>query len=162
MLLPKRIKTIGEYAFAGTRVSGINIPATVTNGGTTYTVKSIGPSAFQGCYGLTRVVIPNSVQYIMNYAFLNCFNLPNITIPASVYTIYNQVFVGCSGLRSVICLRSAPGSWKDNIFDENTFSYVILSRTPSSIRIWVITGLQSLALHTVSQVTVEISLFPQR
>lgn len=102
------------------------IPATVTNGGTTYTVKSIGPSAFQGCYGLTRVVIPNSVQYIMNYAFLNCFNLPNITIPASVYTIYNQVFVGCSGLRSVICLRSVPGSWKDNIFDENTFSSATL------------------------------------
>ena len=106
-------KDANYNSYSGT----VNIPATVTNGGTTYNVTSIGMSAFQGCNGLTRVVIPNSVNYIMNYAFKDCTNLPNITIPASVFTIYNEVFVGCSRLKSVICLKATPGSWRDNIFD---------------------------------------------
>ncbi len=115
-------KDANYNSYSGT----VNIPATVTNGGTTYNVTSIGMSAFQGCNGLTRVVIPNSVNYIMNYAFKDCTNLPNITIPASVFTIYNEVFVGCTRLKSVICLKATPGSWRDNIFDESTFSYATL------------------------------------
>ena len=44
----------GEYA--GNKV----IPATVTYGGNTYSVTSIGNSAFRGCSGLTSVTIGNS------------------------------------------------------------------------------------------------------
>ncbi len=38
-----------------------NIPASVTYNGTTYSVTSIGYSAFGGCSGLTSVTISNSV-----------------------------------------------------------------------------------------------------
>lgn len=37
----------------------LTIPSTVTYGGTTYSVTSIGNSAFFNCYGLTSVTIAN-------------------------------------------------------------------------------------------------------
>ena len=40
------------------------IPATVTYNGETYTVTSIGTSAFGGCSGLTSITIPECVRII--------------------------------------------------------------------------------------------------
>ena len=111
-------KTTSYNSYSGT----VNIPATVTNGGTTYNVTSIGPSAFQNCTNLYRVVIPNSVTYLMNDAFKGCSKLTNITIPASVYTIYNNVFDGCTALKSVICLNPTPRPWNSNNFTSTTYT----------------------------------------
>ena len=59
-------------AYANEYSGAVTIPATVTYSGKTYSVTSIGDSAFYGCRGLTSVVIPNSVTYIVSYAFYNC------------------------------------------------------------------------------------------
>ena len=112
-------KDANYNSYSGT----VNIPATVTNNGTTYSVTAIGPSAFQGCTNLMRVVIPNSVKYIMNDAFNGCTNLRCITIPASVYTIYNNVFAGCTSLRLVICLSTTAPNWYPNNFSDETYEY---------------------------------------
>ena len=109
----------------------ITIPATVVNGGNTYSVTSIGKYAFSGCSGLTSINIPSSVTKIENGAFYNCtsltsVSLPNglesigsntsyddygtfegctsltyITIPNSVTSIGYYAFVRCSGLTSI-------------------------------------------------------------
>ena len=50
----------------------IVIPETVNYNGNTYTVTSIGQSAFYGCKGLTSIEIPNSVTSIGYYAFGEC------------------------------------------------------------------------------------------
>jgi hypothetical protein len=47
----------------------INIPTSVTYGGVTYSVTSIGEKAFRECYGLTSVTIGNSVTSIGGNAF---------------------------------------------------------------------------------------------
>lgn len=51
------------------------IPESVTYGGNTYSVASIGVNAFRGCSGLTSVTIPSSVTSIGSDAFRGCSGL---------------------------------------------------------------------------------------
>ena len=77
------------------------IPESVTYNGTTYSVTSIGSSAFSGCYRLTSIEIPNSVTSIGDYAFDGCWGLTSIEIPNSVTSIGDYAFRGCSGLTRI-------------------------------------------------------------
>ena len=79
----------------------IVIPETVTYSGQTYSVTTIGSSAFRGCIGLTSVTIPNSVTSIGGSAFNGCRGLTSVTIPNSVTSISSSAFNGCRGLTSV-------------------------------------------------------------
>lgn len=81
--------------------NSVVIPPSFTYSGKTYSVTSIGPSAFRGSTGLTSVTIPSSVTDIGNYAFQNCTDLTSVTIPGSVTSIGEGVFYGCSGLTTV-------------------------------------------------------------
>ena len=84
-----------------TSATSVDIPTTVTNNETTYSVTYIGDLAFSGCYSLTSVTIPNSVTYIGIWAFYGCSSLTSITIPKSVTYIGEMAFYGCSNLTSV-------------------------------------------------------------
>ena len=59
----------------------ITIPATVTHEGMEYSVTRIGDYAFEGCYDLTDITIPESVTSIGEWAFYNCSSLTTLTIP---------------------------------------------------------------------------------
>ena len=89
-------------------VSGaVVIPSSVTNNGTTYSVTSIGYSAFYSCSGLTSITIPNSVTSIGKWAFQSCSSLTSVTIPNSVTSIGNMAFAHCIGLTSVTLPNNA-------------------------------------------------------
>ncbi len=99
------------------------IPETVTYGGKTYSVTSIGSSAFYGCSGLTSVTIPNSVTSIGSSVFYGCSGLTSVTIPNSVTSIGEKAFCGCKGLTSVTIPNSVTNigryafygtAWYDN------------------------------------------------
>ena len=62
---------------------------------------SIGRQAFQGCSGLTSIVIPNSVASIGFCAFYYCTGLTSIIIPNSVISIGSSAFTMCSRLSSI-------------------------------------------------------------
>ena len=79
----------------------LTIPASVSYNSSTYTVTSLGSSAFYGCTGLTSVTIPNSVTSIGSGAFYGCTGLTSVTIPNSVTSIGNNAFYNCTGLTSV-------------------------------------------------------------
>ena len=87
----------------GTKYSGsITLPATVTHNGMSYSVTSIGRSAFSNCSSLTDITIPEGVTSIGNQAFLCCSSLTTITIPEGVTSIGSSAFSDCSGLTSII------------------------------------------------------------
>ena len=83
-------------------IGSVVIPETVTCNGTTYSVTSIGESAFEGSYELTSVTIPESVTSIGYCAFRYCDGLTSITIPESVTSIGDYAFYQCYNLRKVI------------------------------------------------------------
>ena len=79
----------------------IVIPTTVVYGTRTYTVTSIGASAFANCTGLTSIVIPNSITTIGLSAF-NGSGLTSVIIPESVTSLSTgATFQNCSGLTTV-------------------------------------------------------------
>ena len=84
---------------SGNTNKGITIPSTVTNGGITYSVTSIGVNAFSQ-KSLTSVTIPNSVTSIGGSAFYNN-PLTSVTIPDSVTSIGSYVFAYNNSLTSV-------------------------------------------------------------
>ena len=64
-------------------------------------VINIGDNVFYNCYGLTSVTIPDGVINIGGNAFYNCYSLTSVTIPDGVTSIGNYTFYNCYSLTSV-------------------------------------------------------------
>ena len=94
-------KGYSENAYSGEYSGSVVIPEIVVCNDETYSVTSIGRSAFHGCSGLTSVEIPNSVTSIGEDAFLYCNRLTSATIGDGVTSIGNGAFSYCYGLTSV-------------------------------------------------------------
>ena len=91
-----------DYNSNSDRYSGeVVIPSSVIYNSVTYSVTSIGYSAFAYCSSLTSVTIPNSVTSIGAQAFWGCSSLTSVTIPNSVTSIGEFAFYYCTGLTSV-------------------------------------------------------------
>lgn len=100
--LDNSTKTAEVTYHYGTTYSGsISIPSTVTYNGKTYNVTSIGNSAFNHCYDLTSIHIPEGVTRIGEWSLSNCSSLKSLEIPNSVEIIGDDAFPYCSGLTSI-------------------------------------------------------------
>ncbi len=75
------------------------IPSTSPSGDR---VVAIGANAFDSCFKLTSVVIPDGVYNIGNYAFAACCNMMEITIPDGVTGIGRYAFYDCDSLREIV------------------------------------------------------------
>ena len=82
--------TIGEHT----------IKYTLTNPTT------IGWGGFNGCSGMTSIVIPDSVTSIGGEVFNNCKSLTSVTMPDSITSIGNSAFNYCGALTSISIPRS--------------------------------------------------------
>ena len=78
------------------------IPSSVDYNGATYSVTSIGTSAFNECTSLTSIEIPISVTSIGYNAFFDCSSLTSIEIPNSVTSIGDAAFRDCTRLANVV------------------------------------------------------------
>lgn len=64
-------------------------------------VKVIANDAFDDCYSLTSINIPDGVTSIGDWAFCGCESLTNINLPDSMASIGHSVFSGCLSLTSI-------------------------------------------------------------
>ena len=105
------------------------IPATVTYGGGTYSVTTIGYNTFYGCSSLTNVTIPNSVTSIGYGAFDGCSSMTSVTIGNSVSSIGDNAFHYCSGLTSV--------TWNAKSCADFNYNNTLFSSANTSIKNFV-------------------------
>ena len=118
---------VNEYSGA------VVIPESVSYGGRTYSVTSIGGYAFWECTGLTSVTIPNSVASIGNLAFSGCSGLTSVTIPNSVTSIGIWAFASCSGLTSVTIGNSVTSIGDDAFNHCSSLTSVTIGNSVTSI-----------------------------
>jgi hypothetical protein len=114
-------------------------------------VTTIGERAFAWCNGLTSITIGNSVTTIEEYAFMNS-SLTSVTIPNSVTTIGRGAFWGCTSLTSITI--PFVGATLNGTSDTH-FGYILGSSAPgtsnsytqnipSSLKTVIITGSNSI------------------
>jgi hypothetical protein len=84
------------------------IPDSVTYEGHTFAVTGIENNAFDGCFELTSITIPNSVADIGVQAFQGCTGLKSVTIGSGVTAIGAKAFNYCNALETVKCLGTVP------------------------------------------------------
>lgn len=65
------------------------------------TVTAIGPSAFEGCVGLTDIEFPDAMTTMGAAAFSGCKALTSITLPSALEAISDYLFADCSSLQDV-------------------------------------------------------------
>ena len=125
-----------------------DIPASVVNGGKTYTVTAIGSYAFYQCTSLTRASVPETVvemgpssfqdcsnlrtvvlnchiSEIPRWTFYNCSSLLNVNIPSSVKAIGDVAFMKCSSLTSITLPDSLVSIGKNSFNEAGLRSIVI-------------------------------------
>lgn len=81
-------------------MTAVNIPATVTYDGVTYTVTAVGQNAFMDCLNITSVTLPDGITDIARFAFRMC-SFTSLTIPASLKTMDYDAFFGCDNITSL-------------------------------------------------------------
>ena len=140
--IPAGVTAIEEYAFAGTSLSKVEIPAEFTevpdncfyNSESLEAIElhegleTIGQYAFRGCTHLNDVYIPTTVTTIKNNAFRNCTQLNNVSIPSSVTSIGSNTFYGCSSMKYVVFEGTTPPT---------TIGTTIFSNTDDDLAIYV-------------------------
>ncbi len=134
------VTEIGESAFYGcNNMTSINIPENVTSisarafdycyllGSITIpdSVTYIGRSAFQACTGLTTLNLCSYVETIDLYAFKECSSLTSVNIPDSVTTLGDQAFNSCTNLNTVTIGQSVSAITSATF--PTTISYVSVS-----------------------------------
>jgi hypothetical protein len=97
-------------------------------------VETIAQYAFENCYNLIDVIIPDSIYTIQQSAFKSCSNLEVIYIPKSVKYIESKVFYGCHNLTIYCEAESKPHNWSDSWLEGCSGNVVWGSERPPVIK----------------------------
>lgn len=128
LTIPKTVKTIEEYAFSGSNLSKLGLPASVTSikeGALdgmakleSVTVNSAN-TKFSSLNGILynkaktkliltpslksgKITVPSTVAKIDDYAFLNCKKITDIVLPENLKNIGVCAFSGCNSLTQIV------------------------------------------------------------
>lgn len=113
-----KLQTIGAYAFKGSGITSVNLPAslvslnsarTAFSGCTQLRTVQLGVrqefttnSMFSGCSSLSEVSLPEGMTTLGDNMFTLCTSLTSISLPSTVRTIKSGVFSNCTSLKTLI------------------------------------------------------------
>lgn len=132
-------------AYSGT----VTIPSNITHNRSTYSVTSIGSSAFSYCEDLTSVTIPNSVTKIGSSAFRECLLLESINIPNSVTIIDSYSFLNCYSLTSITIPNSVTDIGSNSFAGCQSLTSITIPSSVTSIKDYAFKGCSSLTSVTI-------------
>ena len=132
------VVSIGESAFAGTAITHISIPATVT---------LIDRNAFLGCEYLERVNITDLTAwcninirgidanplYNAHHLYLNGSEVTDMVIPSDVTEVKSYSFYGCTGLTSVSISNGVTAIKSWSFTECRNITSVTISNTVTTI-----------------------------
>lgn len=64
-------------------------------------ITCIGNYAFSGCFGITKVILPSTIEAIGDHTFEACKNLEEIALPEGLFYIGNSAFSDCNKLAAI-------------------------------------------------------------
>ena len=125
----------------------IIIPSHIVN----YPVTQIGYSAFERCYRITSVTLPDSVTSIGDYAFRDCSSLVSVPIPDTVTYIGDYAFYGCSSLLSITIPNSITSIGYCEFYGCTSLTNVTIGNSVTSIKNYAFYNCTKLTSVTIPQ-----------
>ena len=96
------VTTIGYGAFSDKKnITGVHVPSTITE---------IHSNAFDGCTGITKLVLPGSVD-VYEGAFRDLDSLREVTLPVEWFT--GTIFPGCEHVETIHYIKGSTGEMPD-------------------------------------------------
>ena len=95
--VPDTVTGIGYGAFEDSRLTEINLPATV---------RTFGLNTFCGCAKLRKITLPQGITQIPELAFYQCKSLTELTVPEGVTSIGHAALDECDNLSAVTLPKS--------------------------------------------------------
>lgn len=123
-------------------IKNLTVPSSVSIDGTAYSVKAIGPSAFQSC-SLDTLVISEGIETIGNNAFQSNRN-NSITLPSSLRSIGNDAFRYNYGLKNIVIPQGVETIGERAFWDCSSLQRVEIPNSITSIGRRAFQGLSSL------------------
>ncbi|MDE6473096.1 MAG: leucine-rich repeat domain-containing protein, partial [Ureaplasma sp.] len=148
--LPDTLKSIPKFTFAGSGLTSIVIPNSVSE---------IGEAAFLGCNNLESITLPNSLKTIGQAIFRDTKSLKSITIPSLIRNIPKYAFAA-SGLTSIVIPDLTWEIWEGAFSDCNNLESVTIPTTIDKIDIKTFQNCVNLTEINLGNVsTIETSAF---
>ncbi|MDE6408575.1 MAG: leucine-rich repeat domain-containing protein, partial [Anaeroplasmataceae bacterium] len=98
--IPSTVRTIGNYAFAGTSVGYLDNDVYADNRLDLTSYTSVGAYAFANCLQIDKVVIPENLSFGAGL-FANCSYLEEVTLPTHNKVVTPYMFQNCISLPGV-------------------------------------------------------------
>ena len=113
----------------------LEIPASFTLDGTTYTVISIAADGFRHCKGITSLTLPSTIDSVGDYGFYICDRMTAVSLNEGLKFIGNRAFCNDSALVGTLVIPSTVDSIAEYAFCKcNSLSDIeFSSSTPAKI-----------------------------
>ena len=88
-------------------------------------IRAVRSGAFLNCQGMTKITIPDTIEWIGDGAFTHCTALTEIALPSSVTNVGRRVASYCDSL-GVVCIGGGDLSFGDLAFGRTSITRLVI------------------------------------